>query len=81
MAVNRGRAMWTAEKIRELRERYGETQDQFRQRIGVALGTLRFWEQGQGKPLGPAAKLLSRLEEDLLESAVNDNGHGKRKAV
>jgi putative transcriptional regulator len=56
---------WTAEKIRALRLAYEETQDEFRRRLDVGLGTLRTWEQGKGVPIGPAQKLLTRLQEDL----------------
>lgn len=66
MRVKRGRTMqWKGKRLRELRNRYCETQEEFIERLDVSLGTLRFWEQGQGEPLGPAAKLLERIEDDL----------------
>jgi DNA-binding transcriptional regulator YiaG len=61
--------MWTAEKIKALRTKYGETQAQFAERIGVSVQAVRWWEQDRGRPIGPAEKLLDRLEEDL-EKAV-----------
>jgi transcriptional regulator with XRE-family HTH domain len=58
--------MWTAERIKALRERYGEKQEEFCHRLGVGVGTLRHWEQGRGTPSGPAAILLGRIEEDIM---------------
>ncbi len=55
---------WTAERIKALRDRYGETQDDFRARFRISLSTLRFWEQGQGEPSGPATVILDQLEAD-----------------
>lgn len=57
--------MWTAERIRELRNRYEEKQEEFCQRLGVGAGALRHWEQGRGEPSGSVRILLDRLEEDL----------------
>lgn len=57
--------MWNAERIKQLRARYRETQDQFRKRLGVEIHTLRHWEQGKGEPIGPACFLLDRLAEDM----------------
>ena len=62
--------MWIPEKIKSLRKSYGERQEDFCQRLGVALSTLRHWEQGHGEPIGPARKLLDRLEEDLREGRI-----------
>lgn len=59
---------WTPEKIRDLRRRYGETQDDFRLRLGVTVTSLAGWEQGRGRPTGSAQLLLDRLEEDLARS-------------
>jgi DNA-binding transcriptional regulator YiaG len=64
------RKMWTPEKIKQLRELYQETQVQFADRLGVGLGTLRFWEQDKGRPTGSALKLLDRLEEDLQNGRI-----------
>lgn len=56
---------WNGERIKALRGGYAETQEQFRQRLGVSLATLKFWELDRGEPLGPAQILLDRLAEDL----------------
>lgn len=68
MTRNRGRAMWTGEKIKELREEgYGETQEVFAiERLGVAVGTLRDWEQDVRKPKGTALKLLQILADQAM---------------
>lgn len=64
--------MWTAEKIKGLRTKYGETQAQFAERVGVSVQAVRYWEQGHGRPIGPAEKLLDRLAEDLADGRVKD---------
>jgi DNA-binding transcriptional regulator YiaG len=59
-------------KSRKVRKAFGERQEDFCQRLGVAISTLRSWEQGQGEPIGPARILLSRLKEDLEEGRVEE---------
>lgn len=48
--------------VKTLRERHGLTQQQFADRFGIALGTLRNWEQGRRTPDGPAQLLLELIE-------------------
>ncbi len=45
-------------EVRELRSRFGLTQDKFAALMGISVGTLRNWEQGRRKPEGPARVLL-----------------------
>ena len=52
--------------IRELRKNTGMTQEQFAERFGIALSTLRRWEQRVSEPPGYLIPLL----EQILE--VND---------
>ena len=55
-----------------MRSKTGLSQAAFAGRIGVAVGTLRNWEQGRRSPQGPARVLLalldrnSRIVEDTL---------------
>jgi DNA-binding transcriptional regulator YiaG len=65
MNDNGRQKMWPPDRIKALRKRYGETQQEFCERIGVDAWTLRKWEQGLRNPLGPAELLLDRLEEDI----------------
>lgn len=48
--------------IPALRKRYGMTQQQFADAFGIAIGTLRNWEQGRRVPDGPAQRLLEIIE-------------------
>ncbi|MEN3237928.1 helix-turn-helix domain-containing protein [Methylobacterium ajmalii] len=52
------------------------SQDVFARRIGVAVGTLRNWEQGRRKPEGPARVLLALLERNprLVEETLGAQG-------
>jgi putative transcriptional regulator len=52
------------------------SQDVFASRIGVAVGTLRNWEQGRRKPEGPARVLLALLERNprLVEETLGGQG-------
>lgn len=61
---------WTPERIKALRQRYGETQQEFALRFRVSLGAVRIWEQGQKQPSGPITVILDLLEEQLRESAL-----------
>lgn len=47
-----------AEKIKSLRQKFNETQQQFAARLNISVETLRNWEQGKRKPRGPALELL-----------------------
>lgn len=49
---------WTPEKIKQLRRIYGETQEQFADRVGVSPQALRYWEQGKGPPSGAPSRVL-----------------------
>ena len=48
---------------KQIREELGLSQDQFAQRLGVQVATLRNWEQGRRKPTGPARVLLSIVQQ------------------
>ena len=53
-----------SQRIRELRERTGLTQEKFAARLGVTFPTINRWENGRAKP-SPLA--MQRIEE-LLRS-------------
>lgn len=46
------------EDVRAIRKKLGKTQTEFALMIGVSVGTLRNWEQGRRRPVGPARALL-----------------------
>lgn len=50
--------------VKELRTKMGMTQEQFCALFGIALGTLRHWEQGDRSPKGPALVLLNVVEKN-----------------
>jgi putative transcriptional regulator len=47
-----------------VRSKTGLSQAAFARRIGVAVGTLRNWEQGRRSPRGPARVLLALLDHN-----------------
>ncbi|MBA3070167.1 MAG: helix-turn-helix domain-containing protein [Hyphomonas sp.] len=49
--------------VAAIRTRAGLSQAEFARSIGVAVGTLRGWEQGRRKPDGPARVLLALIEK------------------
>lgn len=55
---------------RKIRQELGLSQDQFAQRLGVQVATLRNWEQGRRRPTGPARVLLEIVQKrpDVLGS-------------
>ncbi|KMO16512.1 helix-turn-helix domain-containing protein [Methylobacterium platani] len=58
--------------IAAIRKAAALSQDAFARRIGVAVGTLRNWEQGRRRPEGPARVLLALLERNprLVEETL-----------
>ena len=49
--------------VAAIRARAGLSQAEFARSIGVAIGTLRGWEQGRRRPDGPARVLLALIEK------------------
>lgn len=49
--------------VAAIRARAGLSQAEFARSIGVAVGTVRGWEQGRRKPEGPARVLLALIEK------------------
>jgi putative transcriptional regulator len=46
-------------EVRDLRRRVRLTQQEFAERLGVPVETIRNWEQGKRAPRGPARALLA----------------------
>jgi putative transcriptional regulator len=46
-------------EVRDLRRRAQLTQQEFAERLGVPVETIRNWEQGKRAPRGPARALLA----------------------
>lgn len=51
----------TATKIKQIRERLGETQAVFSQRFGGRRATIADWESGKRKPHNIAMQILEEL--------------------
>ena len=73
--------------VASTRTRTGLSQPEFAKSIGVALGTLKNWEQGRRRPEGPARVLLALIEkrpsivqEELVSRGpeASDIGRGER---
>ena len=50
--------------VADIRRRTGASQARFAQSIGIAVSTLRTWEQGRRRPEGPARVLLALLDRN-----------------
>lgn len=59
--------MWTPERIKALRKRYRENQEQFAQRFRVTIHAVQRWEQNKDSPSGPATIILDQLDAALKE--------------
>lgn len=59
---------YSAEDVKDLRERLGKTQKEFSKDYGIPLGTLRSWEQGVNAPEKLANSYLKVIERapDLI---------------
>jgi DNA-binding transcriptional regulator YiaG len=49
------------EDIKEIREFFDETQEQFGKRFGLKKATIAAWENDRRHPYGPSIKILKRL--------------------
>ena len=59
--------------VRAIRAKTGMTQEQFAQRFGFSVNTLRHWEQGKRQPEGPTRAYL--LVIDRAPKAVQKALH------
>lgn len=59
---------WTPTRIRDLRIRFGETQEEFAKRFRLSVEAVRGWEQDKGSPSGPASVILDQLKKQLAEA-------------
>lgn len=50
--------------VKMVRKNLGMTQRDFALSLGTSLATLRHWERGDRKPVGPALVLLNLVEKD-----------------
>jgi putative transcriptional regulator len=50
-------------RVKNLREKLGQSQSEFAGLLHVPLSTLQNWEQGRRKPQGPAQALLLMVEK------------------
>ncbi|MCG7927275.1 MAG: helix-turn-helix domain-containing protein [Candidatus Thiodiazotropha taylori] len=57
-----------------IRHKLGYSQEEFANKYGFSLGTLRNWEQGRRQPEGPARVLLKVIEKNhkAVEMALCD---------
>jgi len=58
------RTVIRASGVRVIRERTSLSQSEFAGMIGVSVKTLQNWEQDRRRTTGPAAALLSIIEDD-----------------
>lgn len=52
---------WPPDRIRQLRESRGLTQEQFAREVGVTVGALNRWECGKRRPTGLSVRRLEEL--------------------
>ena len=51
-------------EVREIRQQYALTQEDFARLFGISIRTLQKWEQGDRHPQGPAKILLSVIAKN-----------------
>jgi putative transcriptional regulator len=71
--------------VAAIRDRFGVSQPQFAELMGISVGTLRNWEQRRRDPEGPASVLLevAYRRPDVVWSVVRERRarHGKSPDV
>ena len=60
---------YSADTIKDIRQRTGLTQALFAKWLGVSTRTVEAWEAGRNKPSGPSSRLLSLLQQNKLSIA------------
>lgn len=63
--------------VKAIRQRLGQSQNEFARMIGVSVATLQNWEQGRRKPEGPARALLTVAAENPKAVAAALAGPGR----
>ena len=53
---------FSSNEVKSLRESLNKSQTEFASLLGVSVSTLRNWEQGRRKPMGPAQALLKLVK-------------------
>jgi len=70
-------------KVKSLRRRLGLSQQQFADRFGFSVETIRNYEQGHRTPAGPARVLLQVIESepDAVTRALSRKSRNPRKSA
>lgn len=60
-------------EVKSLRESLNKSQSEFAKLLGVSVSTLRNWEQGRRKPMGPAQALLKlvKLQPQIVLNSLS----------
>jgi putative transcriptional regulator len=61
--------------VRGIRGKFCATQQEFARLVGISVETLRNWETGRRRPLGPARALLRAIDADPFVLARVLNWH------
>jgi len=65
------------EDVVMIRAKFGATQEEFAELIGIKRETLRNWEEGRRRPHGPARALLRAIDTDPVLLAKLLNWHSR----
>jgi putative transcriptional regulator len=60
--------VFTANDIKKIRKKMGTTQGFLAKWLGVSKKTVQAWESGRNIPNGPSARLLSLLDDGLVNA-------------
>jgi DNA-binding transcriptional regulator YiaG len=71
----RGRREFEPVDVREIRRQFHHTRRQFAEMIGISPETLRNWERGRRRPVGPARALLriAKADPDVVAAVLVRN--------
>lgn len=61
-------AIYTPEKIKDLRKRLNLSQEEFAQKLGVSFTSVNRWENGQAKP----SKLAKKQIEAFIRQSLRE---------
>lgn len=58
----------TPDRIRQIRAKYGLTQEKFAQKLGVAHLTIYRWENGRNTPMPVLREKLEEIENEYVNN-------------
>ena len=67
--------------IRDLRTKWGLSQEQFAAKVGVTFSTVNRWENGRGTPSPLAMRRIEELRDEYNQSRIKSSVRRKKNEI